>query len=523
MDATKLLKGRYEGLDTPLWRYDHLYRILSRQGEDIPLILGTYQRDLLTTMWFREYIVKGRQQYVTTALQLYALDTAFFHANFIAGIIADTKEHAEEIFADKLLYMYNSLPDDLKALNPLKSSSKQTLQFANGSKIRVSTSFVSGTYHFIHISEYAAMAEESEDKAQKVKRSVQAVSPKCVVIYECTSRGPGGSFEDMWRKAEISEEEIEAGKRRRTPLDFRPRFMPPWNHPDNRDPDDLFEFSNAQEDYFNAVDDAIGRKLPREYKVWYWKKKEELGDDMLQEYPNTIEEAFEVIVEGQIFGPQVRRAEEDGQVMSLPHVRGEPVMIASDIGRGDAGSLLFYQHDGPWFNFLRGYQNKLVDIDHYVDILKYYRDEYGFSYGTIYLPHDGKAKYYTSIAGSAEQIFSRHGFDPMVVDKPPKKNVSINPARKLFSRCRFDRAGCKHVLASLKHYSWEKDKTTGEYTDLPKHDRYSHYSDAFQTFALVADAGVELQQIIDTMEKRRPGSSGLREWQEVDEYEDVTL
>lgn len=520
------LLRKYEGLDDRMWRYEHLYRIADQEGNDVQVELNWCQRELARTMWFREIILKGRQVWVTTFLQLYALDMAFFNSNFRAGIIAQTKELAEEIFEDKLLYMYNSMPEDLKKINPIVSINKQEMKFANGSKIRVSTSFVSGTYHFIHISEYAAMAQESEEKAQKVKRSVQAVSPRCIVVYECTSRGPDGSFHEMWNDAVETEAEIKAGKRKRSPLDFRPRFFPAWKHPRNRDYNAI-TLTDGEQDYFDRLEDELKKPMPDEYRYWYVRKKEELGHAMPQEYPNTPEEAFEVILEHQIFGTQVRRLEDEGRAMNLPHIRGEPVHVAMDIGRSDACAMMFYQYHVAWTNVIRSYENKNLDVTFYVEILQSFREQYGYAYGTIYLPHDGKAKHYTSLAGSAEDVFRRNGFDVYVISRPGKKAASIEPARRAFSRCRFDRVDCADMLVSLKHYSWEEDPKTRKPTDIPKHDRHCHYADAFQTFALADNDGAELRKIMEEMERSRPGSGYRRrenrepEWEP--EYEDVPL
>ena len=511
--AKEALMEKYKGLDDRLWRTNNLYRILTREGLDIPFRLNWCQNILANDMWYREIVIKGRQQGISTYLQLYPLDRAFFHKNFVGGIIADTMLHAEEIFEDKLRFMYNSLPDDLKALNPLKSDSKKELVFSNGSKIRVSTSFVSGTYHYIHVSEYAAMAQESEEKATKVRRSVEAVSPKCMVIYECTTRGPGGSFEEMWNTSVNTENQILAGKRTRTPLDFKPRFFPAYKHPDNQVVDENMELTEGDEDYFRRIEEETGDQIGRGFKMFYIRKREALesgreqGGHILQEYPNTAKEAFDLVIEGQIFGPNVRKVEEEGRIMPLPHVRGQPVHVACDLGQNDATSMWLWQYDGPWANIIDCYENKLLDITHYVEIMHDLRVRNGYSYGMVYLPHDGSSRYFTSIAGSAEEIFRRNGFNVTVIPRPIQKRLPIEAARRKFSKCRFDEAKCAPGLEALRHYSYERHQNTREFSNIPKHDRWCHYADAFQTFALADDDGAEIRMIAADMEKARPRSS----------------
>ena len=126
---------------------------------------------------------------------------------------------------------------------------------------------------------------------------------------------------------------------------------------------------------------------------------------------------------------------------------------------------------------------EFVDVTHYVEILHEYASKYGFKYGTLFLPHDGTALTLNSIAGSTRDIFQKHGFRVRVVPRPTTKNTSIERARQAMSFCRFDPDGCSDGLTALRAYSWKYDEQHQVFRKEPKHDRYSNYADAFQTFA----------------------------------------
>jgi phage terminase large subunit len=62
---------------------------------------------------------------------------------------------------------------------------------------------------------------------------------------------------------------------------------------------------------------------------------------------------------------------------------------------------------------------------------------------------------------------------------------SINAARTIFPNCYFDREHTADGLACLRHYRYEVDPETGQFSRNPLHDHYSHGADAFRYIALM--------------------------------------
>ena len=72
---------------------------------------------------------------------------------------------------------------------------------------------------------------------------------------------------------------------------------------------------------------------------------------------------------------------------------------------------------------------------------------------------------------------------------------SINAARTIFSKCYFDRENCDEGLQCLRHYKYDVDPDTKQFSRKPLHDVYSHGADAFRYIGLM---------IQDTKERKKP-------------------
>lgn len=60
----------------------------------------------------------------------------------------------------------------------------------------------------------------------------------------------------------------------------------------------------------------------------------------------------------------------------------------------------------------------------------------------------------------------------------------INAARTIFGNCWFDEAKCADGLQALRHYRYEVDEITGQFSRTPLHDPASHAADAFRYLAV---------------------------------------
>ena len=102
------------------WRLNNLYHIRPKDGPAIiPFKVNWAQKELYNDLWNRVLVLKARQLGVTTFFSILFLDDCLFNPNREAGIIADTRENAEEIFRTKVKDVWDNIARDNKPLRQL--------------------------------------------------------------------------------------------------------------------------------------------------------------------------------------------------------------------------------------------------------------------------------------------------------------------------------------------------------------------------------------------------------------------
>jgi hypothetical protein len=381
----------------PRWRLNNLYWIESKQGDLMQFRLNWAQSRLLSDMWYLNVILKARQMGFSTLIQLFMLDACLFNSHTAAGTVADTRESAEAIFRTKVKVPYERLPDQLRSRIRAEQNSARELLFSNGSSIRVGTSLRSGTFQYLHISEYGKICARSPDKASEIQTgALNTVQSGQFVFIESTAEGQSGHFKSTCDAASKLAQE----GRKLTPLDFRFHFFAWWQ-------DSSYTLSDADaaqvvltkemEHYFAEVEAAIGVRLTNGQKAWYVKKHATQGEYMKREYPSTAKEAFEAAIEGAYFAGQMAKVRSEGRICRVP-ILERPVNVYWDLGVGDAMALTFKQQLGPEERFIDYYENVGEGFSHYARIL----NERGYLYGRHFMPHDADQRRLGKDAKSAK-------------------------------------------------------------------------------------------------------------------------
>jgi len=109
---------------------------------------------------------------------------------------------------------------------------------------------------------------------------------------------------------------------------------------------------------------------------------------------------------------------------------------------------------------------------------------FGYMYDTLWLPHDSQNKTLASNGRSIEEIVRAAGYKTRVLERVPILD-SINAARTMFPNMWFDRENCHEGLQCLRHYRYEVDPDTKQFSKTPLHDQYSHGADAFRYIGLM--------------------------------------
>lgn len=277
------------------WRLNNLYKIVNEDGELVTFRMRPAQRELFKNMHYRNIILKARQLGFSTGIDIYLLDQALFNKNLSCGIIAQDLPAAGEIFSTKISIPFDNLPVWLRATFQINTRREGAngghIEFAHGSKIRVSTSFRSGTVQRLHISEHGKICAKYPAKAKEVRTgTLNAIKDGCIVFIESTAEGVGGDFHTMSTRAmDLGQLNLPL-----TSQDYKFHFFAWWQDPKYQIsvPTGGLRLSKYHQEYFAAVEQTMGITLLDEQKQWYIRKEIEQQEEMKQEFPSTPSEAF---------------------------------------------------------------------------------------------------------------------------------------------------------------------------------------------------------------------------------------
>ena len=185
-------------------------------------------------------------------------------------------------------------------------------------------------------------------------------------------------------------------------------------------------------------------------------------------------------VDGAIFAKEMQQAEKDGRLCRVPYDATKPVHAVFDLGWSDSTAIWFLQFVGMETRLIRYIEDSQKTISYYLATMQ----TYGYVYDKIWLPHDAENKTLAAAGRSIDDIVRAAGYKTEIMPRVPILD-SINAARTIFPNCYFDREHTADGLACLRHYRYEVDPDTGQFSRNPLHDHYSHGADAFRYIALM--------------------------------------
>jgi phage terminase large subunit len=185
-------------------------------------------------------------------------------------------------------------------------------------------------------------------------------------------------------------------------------------------------------------------------------------------------------VDGAIFAKEMQQAEKDGRICRVPYDATKPVHAVFDLGWSDSTAIWFLQYVGMETRLIRYIEDSQKTISYYLATMQ----TYGYVYDKIWLPHDAENKTLAAAGRSIDDIVRAAGYKTEIMPRVPILD-SINAARTIFPNCYFDREHTADGLACLRHYRYEVDPETGQFSRNPLHDHYSHGADAFRYIALM--------------------------------------
>ncbi len=190
-------------------------------------------------------------------------------------------------------------------------------------------------------------------------------------------------------------------------------------------------------------------------------------------------------VEGAIFAEEIIKASEEQRITRVPIQAGVPIQTFWDLGQSDNTAIWFVQVVGLEFRLVDYYQASGHKMGHYIEVLT----DKAYNYDDHCLPHDADHDQLAASSTIKQQLSNAIRDNPKlgktvrIVPRVPKKALGIDAARNIFGQCIFDKEKTKDGLQCLRRYAYAKDPDTGKSSKEPKHDDFSHGSDAFLCFA----------------------------------------
>ena len=200
---------------------------------------------------------------------------------------------------------------------------------------------------------------------------------------------------------------------------------------------------------------------------------------------------FDADIPGAYFGELMKSAEVQGRVGSFPHVIGQPVGTAWDIGVGDSTVIWFYQLIGHKVRIINVLEGSGVGLDWYAKKLL----AMDYVYGDHIWPHDGAVQEWGS-GQSRVQVAAGYGLKPRVLERDSVDD-GIQAVRMMLPACEFNttpdtfpgetsddaKARMTRAMDAIRQYRREYDDKLQRFRDKPLHDWTSHFADALRYLA----------------------------------------
>lgn len=478
------------------WRLENLYLILV-DGRAQPFDARPEQLEFRENRHTRNFVPKARKLGISTEIVLENGDDCVFNPNFKAAIIDETEAAAwEKLEIFRFAWVNGPKHPDpviaalwtlIQTKNPLESDSNGQLEWDNGSTFQAGTSFTGRTPQRLHISEFGPICDNSLEKGRKIRRgSINAVLPGDIVDVETTMRGGRvGPCYDLFRLAKESVGTLMSG-------DWQLHFFSWLRHPAYQLPGQQAHNAEVLR-YFRKLEEEKGIVVSPERQAWYERKRREQGDDMLQEFPTTIDECDMAVVLGAIY-PQMATVRAQGRVKAFnpePHL---PLFVFADCG-GDSLAVWLAQMTPKEVNVLDWCAGEGGGAAGLVEITRRWELEHG-AVMKVFVPHDADQKDKGSnksfVTQMVEAGMKRNQIQ--VVPRIPDVWTGIGYVRRLLPKCWFhsrcdvevEIAGEKlpSGVGRLENYRRAINKSTGFLLDHPLKDGCcDHTADGFRTLA----------------------------------------
>ena len=461
-----------EKLKCPLVRICNLYWIEDADGNEVKFVPNEPQCEVLHAVYIegekRIAIPKARQLGFTTLIVLIEFDEAHFCASgkTIRAVIIDQTAPDAQAKLGKVKFAWERMPEALK--DALVIDNKSIMEFANGSTITAGMKARGKTPQVVHISEWGPIAHDDPERSTEILTGVlQAASGENALIFaESTHKGgKGGDWYQLIKRS------LETPPEYRTVKDFKVMFFPWWQEKRYTVEGDARQIDKETNDYFQRMQVQTLNVFTPGQRMFYFKKKKELGRKIYAEFPTVLEECWMTPIIGAIYGPDVDKGRTAGRINDrVEHYEGFPVYAAFDIGAPANTWCWLFQVIGDRINMLEALQGG-DDCNTPAEWAARLKAK-SYAYGGMFLPHDGETLW-------ARLMREAEVKGVVVMPRIVNEWDNVNDALSAFNRCYFHKSNCERGIDSLEAYRAKEEADGVTIRNVPVHDWASHASTAF--------------------------------------------
>jgi phage terminase large subunit len=191
------------------------------------------------------------------------------------------------------------------------------------------------------------------------------------------------------------------------------------------------------------------------------------------DYQNIWEGKCRPAASGAVYAGEVATMFAEHRVTDVPYDPFLVVHVIFDLGWNDHMAIIMAQRHISQLRIIDYIEDDHKTLDWYSKLLR--TREY--SWGTVFLPHDGGHGDYKT-GKSSQQILEDLKWNVQVLPKRPIPD-GIREARMAFAQLAIDKGKCMRLVECLKRYRRNVSNQTGE-AGNPIHDEWSHGADCYR-------------------------------------------
>ena len=180
----------------------------------------------------------------------------------------------------------------------------------------------------------------------------------------------------------------------------------------------------------------------------------------------------------------MRMLTDQGRITNVEYDHLFPCHTSWDLGYSDDTAIFWFQVVHGEIRVLDYHSSNGENIEYYTNLIKSKEREYGYKYGTHWLPHDARAKTLSSGGKSViEQIATKIPIESLKIVPNLSLQDGIQASRMALQRAWFD-TKCQEGIECLRQYQREYDEDKKVFRDKPRHDWTSHGADAWRYLSI---------------------------------------